>query len=600
MLLRVADRFGFKVKSLQHALEGYKIAAEIADHGASCSTFSDWWAYKIEAYDAIPYNTALLHEAGVTVCLKSDSNELMRHLYQEAAKVIKYGGLSETEALQTITLNGAIQLGLEKRIGSLEVGKDADLAIFNGHPLNSFARVEMTLVEGEVYFQRSPTLKPAAMAQHGPTLAHDGFVAIRPNQADKYILSGCTVHPVSGPAIAAAVVVIERGKIVSVLPESEAERSLSAADERINASGYHLYPGMIDAGTVLGLTELGSAHETHDFSEGGDFQPDLRASIAINPDSELIPVTRANGVTTVVTRPTGSIIAGQGALINLAGWVPKEMVVVDPLALHVEFPGAVPMYTGDPTVPTIGRAIARKQREEKVRRLRELFQQALAYDEGRKHDPNKALNPRLEALVPYARGTKPVIIQANRKQEILDALKLADDLKLKVILSGAVDAWKVAGELKKRHVPVIVGPVMTMPQEPYDPYDAPYTCPSRLHEAGIPFCIRSGGGSNTRNLPYEAAMAASYGLPPEEALKAVTLYPAQILGVADQLGTIEVGKRANLVLTDGDLLQASTQVRALFIDGRPLEPTSKQTRLYERYRERLHEVKEGRAPLGTR
>src|SRR5437867_10127399 len=131
MLLRVAERFGFRVKSPQHVLEGYKIAPEIAEHGASCSTFSDWWAYKIEAYDAIPFNAALLHEAGVSVCLKSDSNELMRHLYQDAAKLVKYGGLSEHEALRTITLNGAKQLGLDRRTGSIETGKDGDLAIFN-------------------------------------------------------------------------------------------------------------------------------------------------------------------------------------------------------------------------------------------------------------------------------------------------------------------------------------------------------------------------------------------------------------------------------------------------------------------------------------
>jgi imidazolonepropionase-like amidohydrolase len=276
------------------------------------------------------------------------------------------------------------------------------------------------------------------------------------------------------------------------------------------------------------------------------------------------------------------------------------MAVVDPLALHVEFPGLSPMFTGDPTMPMVGRAIARKQRDEKVRRLKELFQQALTYDKARQENAHGPVNPRLEALVPYARGQKPVIIQAYHKQEIVEALKLADELKIKVILSGAIDAWKVAGELKKRDVPVIVGPVMTMPQDSYDPYDAPYACPARLHQAGVRFCIRSAGTSNTRNLPYEAAMAVSYGLPPDEGLKAATLYPAQILGVADQLGSIAPGKRANLVLANGDLLQASTQVLAVFIDGRPLEPASKQTRLYERYRERLQEVKEGRAPLGTR
>jgi imidazolonepropionase-like amidohydrolase len=624
MLLQVADRFGFKVKSLQHVLEGYKIAAEIAAHGASCSTFSDWWAYKMEAFDAIPFNTALLHEAGVSVCLKSDSNELMRHLYQEAAKCIKYGGMSETQALETITLNGAKQLGLDKRIGTIEVAKDGDLAIFNGHPLNSFSRVEMTLVEGEVYFQRSPKMNPVAAATTEPAAPMATFAPILRSPSGSYVIAGAIVHPVLGPDLLDASVVLDKGKIARIIKGSLVEHARTSLDSNtakgvvfndqgkmfvlavpadttiVKAAGLHLYPGMIDAGTVLGLTELDSARETHDFAEGGDFQPDLRASIAINPDSELIPVTRANGVTTVVTRPVGSIVAGQSALLNLYGWVPREMTLVDPLALHVDFPPEAPMFSGNPTAPLVGRAVARKQRDEKIRRLKLLFEQALAYEQARMQNSATPSNPRLDALVPYARGQKPVVLQAYRKQDILEALKLADDLKLKVILSGAIDAWKIAGELKKRNIPVIVGPTLTMPQEIYDPYDAPYSCPARLHEAGVRFCIRSDGGSNTRNLPYEAAMAVSYGLPQEEGLKAVTLYPAEILGVADQLGSIEPGKRANLVLANGDILQASTQVQAIFIDGKPLEPTSKQTRLYDRYRERLHEVKEGRAPLGTK
>ncbi|HLJ97244.1 MAG TPA: amidohydrolase family protein [Gemmataceae bacterium] len=601
MLMNVAERFGFRVQSLQHVLEGYKIAPEIAAHGSSCSTFSDWWAYKIEAYDAIPFNAALLHEAGVTVCVKSDSNELMRHLYQEAAKCVKYGGMSEEEALKTITLNGAKQLGLEKRLGSIEVGKDADLVIFNGHPLNSYARPELTLVEGEVYFQRSEQLQPGPGASAGPSTATGVFAAIPRNRAGDYVLRGVTVHPVASPAVANAQVVIQKGKIAALLGASQKENGpLPPGGTVVDATGLHLYPGMIDAATVLGLTELGSARETNDYAEGGDFQPDLRASVAINPDSELIPVTRANGVTTVLTRPTGSLIAGQSALINLVGWVPKDMAVVDPLALHVEFPSPSRMFTGgDPSMRRLGQAITRKQREEKMRRLKELFQQAVAYDNARRQGSDQSVNPRLEALAPYARGQKPVIIQVQRRQEILDALKLADELKLKVILSGAIDAWKVVAELKKRDVPVIVGPTMTLPQETYDPYDAPYACPARLQEAGVRFCIRSAGTTNTRNLPYEAAMAVSYGLPLEEGLKAVTLYPAQILGVADQLGTIEPGKRANLVLADGDILQAATQVKALFIDGQPLEPVSKHTKLYERYRQRLHEVQQGRAQGGN-
>ena len=154
MLLRTAQRHGVRVQSLQHVLEGYKVAAEIAAHGASASTFSDWWAYKIEAYDAIPFNAALLTEAGASVCIKSDDAELMRHLNLEAAKMVKYGGVSEAQALAMITINAARQLGLDGRLGSIEVGKDADIVLFNGHPFDAFSRCELAMIDGEVFFQR--------------------------------------------------------------------------------------------------------------------------------------------------------------------------------------------------------------------------------------------------------------------------------------------------------------------------------------------------------------------------------------------------------------------------------------------------------------
>ncbi len=594
MLLRVADRFGVKVKSLQHVLEGYKVAPEIAAHGASVSMFSDWWAYKIEAFDAIPFGPYLMHEAGASVCLKSDSNELVRHLYQEAAKLIKYGGLTEEEALKTITLNPAKQLGLDGRTGSIEVGKDADLAVFNGHPLNGFSRCEMTVIDGEVYFQRGEKFTPYKPAAEAPTPNNKEVLFPRFKTDAPILLRNVTIHN-PGKAPIAADVRLFKGKIIDVGRDLEAK-----TDTVLNSRTLHVFPGMIDAGTVLGLTELGQSRETHDYADGGDFQPDLRAAVAVNPESELIPVTRANGVLTVVTRPSGPMIAGQAALINLSGWVPKDMVVVEQLALHIDFPVEVSFSSGDPTMPSIGRAVAKKQREEKIRKLKDLFAEAKRYEASRKENANLPVVPRLEALLPYVRGEKPVIVSAYRKGEILEAIKLADDLKFKMILSGAVEAWKVVDELKKRDIPVIVGPVMTMPQEGFDPYDAPYSCPAKLHAASVRFCIRSTGASNTRNLPYEAAMAVSYGLPADEALKAVTISPAQILGVADSLGSIDPGKRANLVITNGDLLQPSTQVLGLFIDGKPIEPTSKHTRLFEKYAERLKEFKEGKTGLGTK
>ncbi|MFQ3650146.1 MAG: amidohydrolase family protein, partial [Gemmataceae bacterium] len=577
MLLRVCERFGVRVASLQHVLEGYKVAPEIARHGASCSPFSDWWAYKWEAYDAIPHCAALLHEAGVSVALKSDSNELMRHMFHEAAKTIKHGNMDEIEALRSITLNGAKQLGLASRLGSIEIGKDADLAIFNGHPFNGYARVELTLIEGEVYFQRAKQWKGNPIAQAGPAPRIEKLPMPPRNPEGRYVLVGATVHTGIN-VLKNATVVIDRGRITAV-------RETNPGEKGIPATGLHLYPGMIDAGSILGLIEIDSARETRDHAESGDFQPDLRALTAVNPDSELIPVTRSNGVLSVLTRPTGGVIAGQSAVINLAGWTPKEMAIADPLALHIELPGGVPGIGRGSPFGQASRTVLRRQREAKLKRLRELFGMALRNPTG---------NPRLEALVPYARGEKPVIIQASRREEILEALKLADDLKLKIILSGGIDAWKVTDELKKRDVPVILGPVMSLPYERSDPFDGPYACAAKLHEAGVRFCIRSLGDSNTRNLPYQAAMAVAYGLPPDEALRAVTLYPAQILGVADELGLLRAGKRANIVITTGDLLQATTQVIGSFIDGQPYAAEDKQTRLYERYRERILEYKKNR------
>lgn len=603
MLLRVADRFGFKVKSLQHVLEGYKIAAEIAAHGASCSTFSDWWAYKIEAFDAIPQNAALLKEAGVLTMMKSDSNELMRRLNSEAAKAMKYGGLSEQDVLQMVTINPATQLSLQDRTGSIEVGKDADLAIFNGHPLSGYARCEMTLVEGEVYFQREGFASVKAPdfivpAARGPEL--NNLKVVR-NNTGSYAIKNVTVHPVNGPVVRNALVQVAGGKIKSIQDlDKQSEIDLPGNTTVVEAKGLHLYPGMIDSATILGLTELGSARETQDFSEGGDFQPDLRALIGINPDSELIPVTRANGVLTVVTRPTGATVSGQGAIINLFGWTPQEMKLVDPFGLHIEFPASAGLVSGSPDGPPAGRIFARKAREEKLKFLKLQFADARRDAEAIKAGITKNLDPRREAMLPYATGEKPVIVNANRKADILEAIKWADEVKVKLILSGGVDAWKVADELKKKNIPVLCGPFTVMPQESYDTYDAQYRVAGRLHDAGVKFCIRSAGSTNTRNLPYEAALTVSYGLPKDEALKAVTLYPAQILGLADQLGSIEPGKFANLVLTDGDLLEPTTQVKSLFIKGEPIEPTSKQTKLYERYRERLQEVKSGRTPLGTK
>ncbi len=212
-------------------------------------------------------------------------------------------------------------------------------------------------------------------------------------------------------------------------------------------------------------------------------------------------------------------------------------------------------------------------------------------------------DPRLSALVPYAKGQKPVVFLANHRTEILDALALAKELKLKAVISGGSEAWKVAGALKEAGVPVLVGGTLNVPPHENDPYDADYSNPARLQAAGVTFAISSkrggsAGATNGRNLPYEAATAVAFGLCEDEALKAVTLTPAQILGVADRVGSLDTGKQANLVVTAGHILQPTTPVLALFIDGKHVTPESRHTQLYAKYLRRLEEVRAGTAPLG--
>jgi len=587
MLLRVASNLGIRVWSLQHVLEGYKIAPEIVEHGASCSTFADWWAYKVEAYDATPYNAALLKEAGANIVIKSDDWELIRHLYLEAAKTVRYGNMSPDHALQTITLNSARELGLNDRIGSIEVGKEADLAVFSGHPLNAFSRCEMTFIEGELYFSRehAPTAMSVKAAKRSAKPRPLVFPsdAIRASRLDldiaadgRYAITNAMLHPVSGPDVPAGTLLVENGKIVALGTKVE----VPSGTKVIDAKGLHVYPGMIDAGTTLGLVEIGKVRETHDYAEGGGLQPDLRAGIALNRDSELIPVARAGGITTILVRPTGGIIAGQASLARLTGWTAEEMILDYTAALQINWP------TGSKAKATI------KQLEDFLKDARE-YDRLRARAEKDKQ-PGPITDPRYEALRPYLAGKKPIFIEANSRKQIAEALLFAEKEKFKVVITGGHDAWKLAEELKKRNVPVIVGPVMRRPTE-NDPFDAPYANPGRLYEAGVKFCIRSNSASNSRNAPFEAAMAAAYGLPEAEAVKAVTLSAAEILGVADRLGSLTVGKQANLVIADGSILQHTAQIKGIFIDGKPYRPESRQTRFYQEYRGRLKEVRNGKA-----
>jgi imidazolonepropionase-like amidohydrolase len=383
--------------------------------------------------------------------------------------------------------------------------------------------------------------------------------------------------------------VISNGKIAAV----GATVSVPSGAKIIDASGLSVYPGMIDSGTEIGLIEISSVAGTVDTSEIGDNNANIHVDVALRPDSSHIPVTRVNGITTVLTAPRGGMIAGQSALINLDGWVPRDMILKSPAAMHITWPGDQGRggdFGGGGQQRSI--AEARREQDRQVENVRKILRDAKAYadaKEARSKDaslPKQDVDLKLEALIPVVRGQMPVVISANVERDIRNAMAFADEMKIKMILSGGIEAYRVADQLRAKNIPVIVGPVLRMPNREDDPYDAAFANAGLLSKAGVKIAFQTLDSAHVRDLPYHAGMAAAFGLAREEALKAVTIYPAEIWGVADRIGSIEQGKIANLIVTDGDPLEILTQVKYLFINGRQIPLASRHTELYEKYKAR--------------
>ncbi|HEY9232138.1 MAG TPA: amidohydrolase family protein [Blastocatellia bacterium] len=406
---------------------------------------------------------------------------------------------------------------------------------------------------------------------------------------DTTAIRNARIVTVTGPVIERGTVVITNGKIAAV----GADVQVPANARVIDAAGLSVYPGMIDAGSEIGLTEIGSVAGSVDIAEIGDNNANIHVDVAIRPDSSHIAVTRVNGVTTALTAPRGGMIAGQSALIDLDGWVPRDMILKSPLAMHINWPGGFGVGSEFAFEGQRGATSeARREQEKQVENLKKILRDARAYGDAkdaRARDaslPKQDVDLKLEALIPVVRGTLPVIINANTERDIKSAIAFADEMKLKAIIAGGIEAYRVADQLKAKNIPVIVGPVLRMPNREDDPYDAAFANAGLLAKAGVKIAFQTADSAHSRDLPYHAGMAAAFGLPKDEALKAVTIYPAEIFGVADRIGSIEVGKVANLIVTDGDPLEIVTQIKHVFINGRQMPLTSRHTELYEKYKAR--------------
>ncbi len=413
------------------------------------------------------------------------------------------------------------------------------------------------------------------------TRANDQIPA--PAQSQAIVLRGATIHPVSGPDIADGEIIFANGKITAVghdLPIPEGARVIEIV-------GKHVYPGLIAAHSALGLTEIQSVRGNTDSAEVGTINPNARAQVAINADSELLPVARANGILTALAVPrTGDgLISGISTLIHLDGWTWESLTVRADVGLHVFWPDL--RIDRSPRYP-LSPEDQQKEIDVRLRRLQETFDAARAYRRAVESGTGPRPDVRLAAMLPVLKGEVPVFVHADDIRQIEGSVRWANAERLKMVLVGGQDAWRVTDLLKECDVPVIVSPVNALPLRRWEGYDTAYANPGKLHAAGVRFCIANTGSdfeaAHERNLPYQAAQAAAHGLPRDEALKSVTLYPAQILGVADRLGSLEVGKDATVIVTAGDPLEIMTQVEAAYIDGRPVDLSNRQTRLYEKYR----------------
>ncbi|MBC3875259.1 amidohydrolase family protein [Undibacterium flavidum] len=423
-------------------------------------------------------------------------------------------------------------------------------------------------------------------ALSGLTQASDNVPAAA--QKIPLVFKGATLHTISGENIPNGSMLIDKGRIVALGNQV----AIPANAKVIDVSGKHIYPGMIAANTVMGLAEVQSVRATLDYAEAGAINPNARALVAVNPDSELITTARANGVLASLSVPNSpaGLINGTSALIQMDGWTWEEMAVQAEVGLHITLPNLRfnPELFPAPFDTRLDEI--RKSSMQRLKMLEDAFDAAITYRDARAQNDGTQIDVRWEAMQAALAGKRQVYFHAQDVSQIRFALNFAKRYNLKAVIVGGADAPVLADVLKQQQVPVIVTGIHKLPMRRGADYDAYFTVAAKLAQAGVQFCIARSGtdddAPNERNLPYEAAVAATFGLDSNEALKAITLYPAQILGIADKLGSLEAGKLANFFVSTGDPLETTSQVEQVYIQGRGVDISTKQSRLTEKYQQK--------------
>ncbi|MGH7445464.1 MAG: amidohydrolase family protein [Longimicrobiales bacterium] len=409
-----------------------------------------------------------------------------------------------------------------------------------------------------------------------------------PLQSQPIALTGGTIHTVTNGVVENGTIVFENGVITAI----GTDVAIPADAQRVDVSGRHIYPGLVDAYSAMGLQEIGAVDVTQDTDELGDFNPNVRAELAVNPESRHIGTARSNGVLVTITTPSGGIVSGLSAAMMLDGWTWETMTLKSGAALNLNWP--------DPDGEQRNRFGNDEDEEEEdepsyaeqIRALRDMFAAARAYRDAQASGLAHDTDSRWKAMVPVVNGEVPVIVSASTVQQIQDAIAWAEAEDLRLVLRGAEDALFVADHLAAKQIPVLLTSTMESPDRSWQGYDANYSLPARLHAKGVPFAITGGASAAyTHRLPWEAGVAVAFGLPAEEALRAITIYPARFLGIDDRVGSLEPGKDATLLITTGNPLDYLASVEQAYVQGRAIDMNDIFRQLYEKYSEKVRQTR---------
>jgi imidazolonepropionase-like amidohydrolase len=609
-MIAISKEFGFKIASFHHAVEAYKVRDLLAANNICASMWADWWGFKLEAYDGIRENIALVDEAGGCAIVHSDSADGIQRLNQEAAKAMRAGieagmTIDRAAAVKWLTINPAKALGIDKVTGSLETGKNADVVVWSGDPFSVYSHAERVFIDGVSVFDRAEGAKaprsdfqlglfvpPApvevAVPSGAPSAAQNGTAAA-PAPRGAVALQRAAAAPsgpavaivnarilsVTGPAIDRGTIVVRGGRIAAVGADVQPPQAARIVD----AGGKTVTPGWLDSGVQIGIVEIPTSAE----GSADENTTDARVSAAFNvvdsfnPYATAIPVTRTEGITRALVTPggTGNVFLGQGAVIDFAGaQVPASVT---------RAPAAMIGLLGE-----AGAAVAGGSRSTTILRMREILQDAqdyaanrLAFNAAQRREYVRS-RLDLEALQPVLKREIPLVVLANRASDLLAAMRLADEFKLRLVVMGAAEGWMVADQLARAQVPVVINALTDIPS--FDALGATLENGARLSRAGVKVALASFDTQNSRNLRQLAGNAVANGMDRQRALEAVTLTPARLWGVDDRVGSIEPGKDADLVIWSGDPFELSTGAEQVFIRGVEMSKDTRQRQLLQRYR----------------